>query len=160
VYVVEPQLLIEPPPVVEPPPPTSFVNTTAFPYWPSPGAGEDDLIDFPDDYDSEWLNNTTAPDDEGLSWQGVRKLGEGSAGRVGLWVQVNQEGNIVDVSSTTFTSNNASQAHHFHIENLRKRHQYYKPPHMDRYVQVARSTAHGHCHSGTPQGAGCAIQYS
>jgi hypothetical protein len=91
----------------EPPAKKARFNTTAFPHWPDRMTINDPL---PQDSASgdrdtlrqEWLRKDLLHSEkvrEESQWHGVHVLGEGAAGRVGLWVKVNATKTIEEVSA-------------------------------------------------------------
>lgn len=94
--------------VDQPPSKRAKVNTTAFPFWPDPKTTKDSLaVDKESDEAASetgesdkarnqrrrWLAAGVAypeKEEEFDRWHGIHFLGEGSAGRVGMWVRVDQ----------------------------------------------------------------------
>jgi hypothetical protein len=87
-----------------PPPPPVPINNSLFPFWPSTGDTAASLPDLDDD-PSIWRegptcqlhpNGTPLDEDEEKEWHGVHMLGKGATGRVGLWVKIDENDNIID----------------------------------------------------------------
>jgi hypothetical protein len=107
----------------EPPVKKARINTTAFSYWPDPstisplalpGDEESDNEENSAEKKLEWKTSKQKwlaagllhPDKEREEnrWRGVHFLGEGSAARVGLWIQVNSTNTIEEVSTRRASS--------------------------------------------------------
>ncbi|KAH9866329.1 hypothetical protein J1614_008896 [Plenodomus biglobosus] len=81
------------------------MNTTSFTFMPNVAAMNDDIPLFADvgeTLDSEtekrWLSSGLrfpAQEVEGVHWHGVRLLGEGAGGRVGLWVATDETNTLI-----------------------------------------------------------------
>jgi len=117
---LEPEAESEPVSQPENGPPSSArkrtANTTSFAFWPDPADMNDTLPNIEDSDDNDqgeereakrhkrWLGaglSYPEKEAEGGTWHGAHFLGEGSTGRVGLWIRVSATKLVNDVRART-----------------------------------------------------------